>query len=180
MAGAIDVPKTNDPFVKLLTENEPKVYAYILSLVPCWSDADEILQETHVRLWQQFHQFQPGTDFAAWAITIAHYQVLTYRKRHGREKMLCSQEFIEAVSSEVKRTQREQDRREGHLQECLERLNASGRALVDLCYRRGMAICDAARQLGRSTEATYKSLSRLRQLLRRCIEDKLASEGSRW
>ena len=64
-----------------MTKYERMVYGYILSLVPNWADADEILQETNIRLWEEFEKFQPGTNFAAWAIRVAHFQVLTWRKR---------------------------------------------------------------------------------------------------
>jgi len=75
-------------FVRLLTQSERRVYGYILKMVVDWNDADEILQETNVRLWEEFDRFQPGTDFAAWAIRVAHYQVLTWRKRRDRSRLV--------------------------------------------------------------------------------------------
>lgn len=167
----------NETFVRLLTQNERKVYGYILSLVPNWADADEILQETNVRLWQQFEKYEPGTDFAAWAMTVAYYQVLTYRKRASRQKVHFSQEFVEAVANEMSAARKQTDVRESALVDCVQQLNEQGRKLIELCYQRGIAIRDAAGQLGRSVDATYKSLSRVRQSLHRCVEQRLAREA---
>lgn len=41
---------TREEFVRLLTQHQRRVYAYILGIVPNWNDADEILQETNIRL----------------------------------------------------------------------------------------------------------------------------------
>ena len=51
-------------FVRLLTEHDRGVLLFILSLVPNWTDAEEIQQETNVKLWQGFGKFQLGSDFA--------------------------------------------------------------------------------------------------------------------
>ena len=81
-------------FVRLLTQHERRVYGYILRMVPNWCEADEVLQETNIRLWEEFDRFEPGTDFAAWAIRVAHYQVLTWRKRRDRSRLVFSEEAV--------------------------------------------------------------------------------------
>lgn len=168
----------HEQFVRLLTQNERKVYGYILSLVPNWADADEILQDTNVRLWQQFERYEPGTDFAAWASTVAYYQVLTFRKQASRQKVHVSQQFVEAIAGELAAQQPRIGRREAALVDCLEALTEPARRLIELCYERGAAVSDVACQLGRGVEATYKALSRVRQALHRCVDQKLAAESS--
>lgn len=167
----------SERFVRLLTKNERKVYGYILSLVPNWADADEILQETNVRLWQQFERYQPGTDFAAWACTVAYYQVQTFRKRKGRQRVRFSQEFVDAVAAEAASAQREADARKVALAGCMKKMKQASRQILELCYTRGMTIREAAEHLGRTADSTYKALSRIRVALHDCIERKLAGEG---
>ena len=67
-------------FVKLLTACQSRIYAYILSRAPRSADADDILQETAGTMWKKFNEFKTGTDFLAWGLTIARYNVLNYRK----------------------------------------------------------------------------------------------------
>ncbi len=167
----------NEQFVRLLTQNERKIYGFILSLVPNWADADEILQETNVRLWKQFGKFVPGTDFAAWACTVAHFQVKTFRKRAGRQKVVFSQAFVDAVAEEALAAQQEVGARQSALAMCLERLQEKSRQMIDLCYRQGFSIREAATQLGRTADATYKALSRIRHSLHDCVQRRLASES---
>jgi len=163
-------------FVRLLSQNDRKVYGYILALVPNWADADEIFQETNVRLWQQFDRYEPGTDFAAWACTVAYYQVLTHRKRVGRQKVQFSTEFLEAVNRATAAARPEADARLGALARCTEKLDPAARAVLELCYQRGLSIREAAVKLGRSAEGTYKALARIRLALHRCIEQALRQE----
>ena len=62
-------PKTVE-FLRLLLQHERRIRAYILALVPNWADADDLYQETTVRLWEQFADYNPEKEFGAWACTV--------------------------------------------------------------------------------------------------------------
>lgn len=164
-------------FVRLLTQHERRVYAYILRLVVNWNDADEILQETNVRLWEEFDRFEPGTNFAAWAIRVAHYQVLTWRKRRDRSRLVFDDDVLARVASESA-DESGDDSRRAALAECLDRLPDRNRDLLLRCYADRATIRSVAEELRRSTEAVYKSLQRIRAALHECIERRLAGEGA--
>ena len=163
-------------FVRLLTQHERRVYAYILSLVPRWHDADEIAQETNVRLWKEFDRFEPGTNFAAWAIRVAHFQVLTWRKKVSRSKLVFGQDFIELVTAEHLRLDSKSDERHQALGLCIEELNSRNRDLLAQCYAEGAKIKEVAKKVNRTTESVYKSLQRIRLALHKCISKRLAME----
>jgi RNA polymerase sigma-70 factor (ECF subfamily) len=170
-----DRDRRRDPatFVRLLTQHERRVYAFILSLVPSWHDADEILQETNVRLWTEFERFERGSDFCAWACAIAKYQVLTHRKQQARQRVRFTDEFLDVVAEEMAA---EADdlaaARQRALQGCVEGLSPTSRDMLKAYYRSGAVGSEVARQFGRSIDALYKSLSRIRQALHDCIERK--------
>lgn len=166
-------------FVRLLTQNERRVYAYIAGQVTDWNDADDILQETNVRLWEQFDRFTPGTDFAAWACTVARYQILTYRKTKQRSKLIFSDAFIEAMQSRAPERTDLMDARRSALKNCISKLSENARHLLRAAYEPRMKIQDVAKRIGRSPEATSKALQRMRHTLHRCIEQKLAAEEHR-
>ena len=46
-------------FLKLLLSNETRIFSYILTLVPNFADAEEIMQEASTVMWKSFDQFQP-------------------------------------------------------------------------------------------------------------------------
>ncbi len=153
------------------------MYGYILSLVPDWNDADEILQETCLRLWERFDAFEPGTDFGAWACTIAKFQVLTFRKTKSRNKLLFSDEFINLVAAEQNTQAELLDSRRTALERCIEKLSERNRQLLRSCYESNTTIAQVAKQIGRTAEATYKALQRIRATLHDCIDRRLSSEG---
>ncbi len=165
-----------DQFVRLLTQNERRVYAYILSLVPNWADADEILQETNVRLWQEFARYQPGSDFGAWACTIAKYQVLTFRRRQSREQLHFSNAFIEKVADQAERTMDAVDERHHALSTCIEQLTDTNQDLLRECYQPGARICEVAQRFGRSVDTTYKTLYRIRKFLHNCVVHRMTHQ----
>lgn len=165
-------------FVRLLTQHERRVYGYILKMVVNWSDADEILQETNVRLWEEFDRFEPGTDFAAWAIRVAHYQVLTWRKKRDRSRLVFGERAVQALADEQDRPGVSEDVRQAALAACLQRLSVNNRDLISRCYAGTSTIHDVAIQLGRSTQSVYKAVQRVRVSLQKCIEGRLALEDA--
>jgi RNA polymerase sigma-70 factor (ECF subfamily) len=64
-----------EQFIRIVASHEARLRCYVLSLVPRWADADEIMQEVNVVLWQKFEQFQPDSNFFAWACQIARFKV---------------------------------------------------------------------------------------------------------
>src|ERR1700689_4181086 len=87
-------------FVRLLAQHQRGIYALILAMVPNWADAEDIFQETTVRLWEQFDKYKTGSDFGAWARTIGKFGILSYRKKKGRERIAFSDAFIDKVAEE--------------------------------------------------------------------------------
>lgn len=175
----MDVDESRRLFVRLLTQHERRVYGYILKMVVDWNDADEILQETNVRLWEEFGRFEPGTDFAAWALRVAHYQVLTWRKRRDRSRLVFSDEAIALLAQEDPQVDASDGSRQAALAACLEQLSSANRDLITRFYSGSRTIREIAHGVGRSTEAMYKRLQRVRLSLHGCIERRLAAEDAR-
>ena len=173
-----DCDQRNAEFVRLLKQHDRRVAAYIFSLVPNWNDAEDLVQNTCVRLWEQFDQYRPGEDFGAWACTIARYEVMTYRKQACREKLHFSSEVVDALAMQVAADHDSAGRRLQALVDCSRQLTDSARKLLDLCYAKRVKIKDAAVQVGRSVNATYLMLSRVRRDLHDCVEATLKREDS--
>src|SRR5262245_25882946 len=91
-----------EAFVKLLGQHQRRLQLFVSSLVPNMADAEDILQETNLVLWREFHQFELGPNFPSWACTVAFHQVLAWRKRKQRERLVFSEAFLTAVSDELR------------------------------------------------------------------------------
>jgi RNA polymerase sigma-70 factor (ECF subfamily) len=159
-------------FVELLGKHEQSLNAFVLALVPHWSDADEIVQQTRIRVWEQFDRYDPEKDFGAWARSIAYYEVLTHRKQAGRRSALLTQTVIEKLAADAERVG-DASARQVALANCLERLSPGQRDLLTSCYSGEKSIQELAQGLGRTFNAVRQLLFRLRKNLFRCVERQL-------
>ena len=125
-----------DLFVQLLATYENRLASFVLALVPNWTDADDIIQETKLRLWEQFDTYDPKKDFGVWACVIARYQVLAFRARSAVPVMF-SQEVVERLSQAVAETDPESDARLAYLEDCVKKLTEWQRELLSLCCTAG-------------------------------------------
>jgi RNA polymerase sigma-70 factor, ECF subfamily len=165
-------------FVRLLVSNERRLKGYILTLVPNLADAEQIAQETSLRLWEQFGQYDPSEgSFSAWARAIAHFQVLTYRKKLGRERIVFSSELVDLLAERTAAREPELAARQEALIDCLQKLPDHARELIRLYYVLDMKLREAAERLGRTAAATEKAIVRIRHVLRDCIKANLRKDA---
>ena len=165
---------STDPqeFLALFTPNNRIIFHFILSMVPNWNDAQDVMQETSRILWEKFHRFERGTDFVAWAVTIAKYQVMSFRKKRSREKSHCLPiDLLELMASEYSPDD-VSDRVLG-LRYCLTKLNASDRQHVKLRFQEENTPKRVAQRLGVSVKRIYRNETRIMGLLLRCIRRRL-------
>ncbi len=162
----------NEEFLRLLTANQRRIFGFISALVPRSSDADDVYQEVSLALWRKFDQFEPGTDFAAWANQFARYLVLKHcakQRRLGR--LVFDEELLAALADDVAAAASGPDERLEALRGCLEKLPAHSRRLLELRYESGLkTVREVAARVGRSVDATYKAISRIHDALLRCME----------
>ena len=164
-------------FLQLLGQCEENLRAFILALMPHWADAEDVAQEVRVRLWQQFHNYDPTKDFAAWARTVAYYQVLTHREKLSRRRELLQPEVLEAVAREVNVSFCELDRRRTVLAHCLERLREELRRGLLEWYGGKESTRQIASRLGRSLDATRQAILRARNIVAKCVEESSPASG---
>lgn len=159
----------------LLKRHERRLDGYVLSLVPHWADADDILQDVVIDLWRQFDNYDPQGDFGAWACTLAYYRVLTYRKRTKRSQIRFSDDVDRLLTQELVTVSKEVNDHLDVLKRCLEKLSDSQRGLLQAYYS-GAPIVELARRFARSVASLYKDLSGLRRVLRACVDHAVMDE----
>lgn len=171
-------PERTQEFMELLTEHDRALGVYVYSLVRDSADADDILQQTKMILWRCFDQFEPGTNFLAWARKTAFHQVLTYRRQSKREHLPLSEETLEALHHEVERLGDSGAARREALRTCLAKLPAEHRQLVLLRYFEDLEIEQVADRVRSTVAAVYRALSRVRYALLGCMEKELGKEAA--
>lgn len=166
-----------EEFVRLLARHQRRLHAYTFSLLPNPSDADDVLQETHIVLWRKFAEFNPGSDFGAWACKVAYWEVMAYRKRCERSRLIFDDDVLESIAIAVDKYGAEIDSRRDALNKCLHKLKDRDRDLVLRRYRYGASTECVANEVGRSVSAVYKALNRIYDALLVCIRRQLAEGG---
>ena len=175
----MDPNERANAFLPLYARHEPQLRGFVLALVPDWNDAQDVMQQVSLVLWRKFDQFRPGTNFLAWACQVARLEAKDHRERRGRERALFSAAFVEAVADEALAMSDELGDRQQALQRCLERLPEPQRRMLLLRYESGATVDAVAAAVGRSVEAVYKSLSRVRQALMECVDRKVLAADRR-
>lgn len=177
---AREAPRASGPspeFVQQFTRSQRQLYLFILSLVPSPVDAEEILQETNLIIWRKVDRFVDGTNFLAWAHQIANLEVLKYRERRHRDRLRFSDEFIEHVAAEAEATADQMDARRKVLDDCMKKLRAPDRELIQERYSEGKNGLSVAKKLGRPANSVYQSLGRIRRALLDCVSKRLTAEA---
>jgi len=165
-----------DEFMRLYLANERRLYGFIMALVPNWADVDDLIQETALVMWSKFDEFQPGTNFSAWSLSIARYRVLNYRKEKKSERRQFSLSVLEAIDNKLHEAVENDafQNRRAALQHCLSELRPPDREIIDLRYRPGATTKSVSEYLGRSIHSIYKVLNRIHSQLLFCIRHYIA------
>lgn len=171
----------NREFVRLLAEHERRLSAYVHTLIPLWQDAEDVLQNTKLYLWEEFDSFQSGTDFAAWAFTVASYMVRTHRKHCQRQRVCFSDDLLEKIARHVSTPFSTVvcEQRQLALVECVNALSGARRKLLRLFCTGHQRIKDLASDLGQSPPAVRMALLRIRRSLLECVQERLQEEHGR-
>lgn len=168
----------NAEFTRLYDDCAPWLYSYLFSLLRHHEDAREVLQETASVLWEKFDQYHRGTEFRAWACRIAFYKAQNFRRKHRREPASLSNLAIDLVDEEAVVMADRLDARAAALTNCLEKLPAADRELLEHRYRHDAEVATIAQVVGRSVKTVYRLLSRIHAVLFDCINRTLEEEAA--
>jgi RNA polymerase sigma-70 factor (ECF subfamily) len=174
----MDQDKRTLDFLRLFVRHQQEVYAYILTLVPHVHDADDLFQEGITVMWQKFDQFQPGTNFAAWASQVMRYQILDYRRNLARRRRVLMEDVLfDRLMDHLPTVQDDMAVRVEALRKCLTQLDDRAKRIIKMRYERNVAVEKIAFYLKLSRRHVYHVMGQITSTLLRCIRRTLAEEG---
>lgn len=168
-----------EEFMRLFTSHETRMRAFAMSLIPNWADAEEVLQQANMVMWKKFDEFQSGSNFFAWGSRILYLEAMDFRKRQGRARVRFSDEFCRAVAKEAVEISDDLADRQRALGKCMAKLRPAEQELLRHRYEEGGNVETVAKALGRSEDAIYSALRRVRKQLFECINRALRA-GERY
>jgi len=163
-------------FARMLEEHDRALRAYILGLVGNWHDAEEVVQETRVRLWEEFERYEPDRSFWGWARAIGYYEVLTFRKKRTRDRLVFADRVLEILEDEHAAVVEETLDRSDALKACMSQMPPKSREILRRCYSGEEKQREVAASLGQSFDGLRTTLYRIRKRLFDCINRRLVHE----
>jgi RNA polymerase sigma-70 factor (ECF subfamily) len=165
----------SEEFLDLLAQHESQIMALLWAISPGSDVAEDLFQQTVLTMWQKIDTFESGTNFPAWACSIARLKSLEFAR--NRRRLLFDNDIVAQLADEYGSEENElRLARRRALVNCLRQLRSKDQDLVQSCYQGDRTINQAAAEIGRTAKSVYQALARIRKTLHRCVQSKLAQE----
>jgi RNA polymerase sigma-70 factor (ECF subfamily) len=149
-------------------------FLHLLGIPP--KDIEEVAQDVVIQMHRSLGRYSGEQPFLPWLRSIARHVVANYWRTHRAEerKMKAFQRYLER-----KLDDRPQDRGgyleidAARLEDCMSRLQDKHREMLALRYQQGFDSGKIACAMGLQAPAVRQSLSRIRDILKACVEGTL-------
>ena len=171
-----DENRRRQEFEALAQSYQKQIFNAALRMTGNRDDAEDLAQETFVRAWTCFDQFQPGTHFRAWLFRILTTTFINqYRKKNRTPEMLAWEDLTPEAERFIVDQNGTEDPEEAVLatvtdeevQSALNSLPPEFRTVVVLCDLQEMSYQETADALQIPIGTVRSRLSRGRMMLRR-------------
>ena len=164
-------------YARLLDRHLNSVHAYAYRMTNNRADAEDVAQETFLRVWHRARTFRSGrVRFTTWLHRIAHNLCIdAFRKRRPAVDMELDTVADDAPGADEAGIA--QERREA-VHACIAALPERQRSALVLCQFQGRSNREAAQILDVSVDALESLIARARRTLRVRLSDRLELEGT--
>lgn len=101
-----------EKFKALYQANNDKIYRLCLGFMGNSYDADDLLQDILIKIWDNLHSFKGESNISTWIYRIATNTAILYSKRRSRQEKrhdVLAQNDEEIESTEVNSSEREEE-----------------------------------------------------------------------
>jgi len=157
-----------DAACRLLGMYYADVFAYLRRLCGNRQDAEDLTQQTFLKVWASLNGFAGNSKFSTWVYSIAHNNFIDrHRTNNGKMRFESAQWWQEcaddsqspfAIAAERQAAQR--------LYQAVDRLDDDKRYIVHLHYYQGLSLKETAKVLGIATSTVKYRLREVLKILR--------------
>src|SRR5512136_3333238 len=126
-----DQTAAQQQFLSLFLRSEREVFRYVAALVPNVADAEDIVQQTALALWEKFDAYDAAQPFTPWACRFALNKARQWIERRQRWQALLEKGLAEELAQRRQELQPELELRLKHLETCLGKLPPEQRSLIE-------------------------------------------------
>ena len=159
---------------QLVVKHRHGLLAYLYGVLPDAHVAEDLFQEVCVVAVQKAAEFQDGTNFVAWARTIARNKLREHLRR--RSGVAVDDAFFDGVESAFNAVGQgvDTDARKEALRRCLGEIQDRARQMLVWRYEEGLSPASIADRSGQSRASVNSLLQRIREILRDCVQRRAA------
>jgi len=162
-------------FLACFIPSQRRLRAFIRSCVWDRARCDDTFQEVSLALWRQFDKYDPARPFPAWARGVAAKTILRGAREARQSSLVLSAPAVAALEAAFA-TFDDSVPGEEALRHCLQRLPDKSRALLRLRYQESLKLSAIASQTSSNVSAVHKALTRLRDVLQKCVRRRQRAE----
>jgi RNA polymerase sigma-70 factor (ECF subfamily) len=118
----------------LYARHHVRVYRFVLRVVRNEATAEGLISEVFLDVWRQAGKFEGRSAASTWMLSIARFKALSALRRRPEEEL--DEETAEQIEDHADdpETTLAKKKKESALRQCLARLSADHREIVDLVY----------------------------------------------
>jgi RNA polymerase sigma-70 factor (ECF subfamily) len=140
----------------LYARHHVRVYRFVLRLVRNEATAEDLISEVFLDVWRQAGRFEGRSAVTTWLLSIARFKALSALRRRSDEELDEGQaEAIADVGDDPEVAIQKKDKGNA-LRQCLTKLTAEHREVIDLVYYHEKSVEEVAAIVG-IPEATVKT-----------------------
>ena len=140
----------------LFARHHVRVYRFVLRLVRNEATAEDLISEVFLDVWRQAAKFEGRSAVSTWILSMARFKALSSLRRRTEEALDDETAgTIEDTDDDPETALAKKDKGAA-LRQCLERLSAEHREIVDLVYYHEKSVAEVSSIVG-IPEATVKT-----------------------
>lgn len=171
------MPSSSADIARYFALEQPKLRAFIRSLVFNPADVDDILQDVAVVAIENAHRYDSSRSLEAWIIGIAKKRILKLFEKRERQKLCFSTEVVDALAAVAISAESDASASLDSLQVCLQKLDDDKRSLLIRRHSPGATARELAREIGYTDTRMSRLLNGLYATLMKCVQRRQA-DGS--
>ena len=163
---------THNPadYARRLLASQPRLRAYVRSMVYNPGDVDDILQDVATIGWERFADYDKDRPFDSWLLGVARNRVLQYFESQKKRPNCLSTETLAQLESVAFRDSAHAGDLQEALENCLGKLERDDYDLVSLRYESDATNRSVANKLDVSESKISRGLNRIYAQLLLCIK----------
>jgi len=157
-----------DAACELLRIHYVEIYAYLRRLCTSAADAEDLTQQTFLKVWSSLDGFKGSSKFSTWLYRIARNTCIDFqRKNSGKNRVHSEQWWDECIDENPGPFANVSERQLArYLYEAVDQLDEDKKHVVHLHYYQGLSIRQTAEVLGIATSTVKYRLREVFKILR--------------